>query len=201
MKNTIICTLVLVLCTGVVQAQERHQGLLAVGIGGGVNYYYGPSSRNFDQFEGDRLNGQLDAMIGFRLGRTNSGGRTLLAAFGTFGLNNRSTLNQIFADQGYVPVVTDQSSLNNFYRLEGGVLLGETVRLSTGVGQQHFNEQLIVSDAGVSVNSAYLQYYSSTAGFQFNVGGAALMVNVNFAYGRDFNRTVITPAAGLLFRF
>lgn len=35
--------------------------------------------------------------------------------------------------------------MNNFYRLEGGLLLGEIFRVSTGVGQPMFNEQTLVS--------------------------------------------------------
>jgi hypothetical protein len=200
MKSTIIGFFCL-LFAGLASAQDNNKGgILAIGLGGAVNYYYGPSSRNFDNFESDHLNGQLEGLLGLSLGRTRGGNRTLLAAFGTFGINNRSTLAQIFADQGYVAAATSQSSMNSFYRLEGGLLLAEVFRISTGVGQQMFNEQALVSTDAINLNATYLQYYSSTVGFQFNVSSAAIMVNVNFAYGKDFKQTVLTPAAGILFR-
>lgn len=199
----------LLLGAGVVHAQDDNDnengnntgGFLAIGLGGAVNYYYGQAERNFNSFDRDRVNWQLDGLLGISLGRNKAGNRTLLAAFGTYGFNNRSTLQQIFADQNYVtsPTVT-QSSTNSFYRLEGGLLLGEIFRISTGVGQQMFDRQPLVRGGTVNTGAESLQFYSSTVGFQFKVSAVSLMVNVNFAYGQDYDRTVLSPAAGLMFR-
>lgn len=201
MKKKCVLTAFFVFTVCLLQAQDDERSGLAVGLGGAVNYYYGPGSRNFDRFDNDRVNWQLDALLGFGLGRNKRGNRTLLAAFGTFGLNNRSTLRQILADQRYTTTALTQSALNNFYHLEGGLLVGEILRISTGVGQQNFTEQNLVSDEGVELNKEYLKYNSTTVGFNFNVSAVAVMINVNFAYGKDFNRTVLTPQAGIMFRF
>lgn len=195
----------LLFCTGALEAQDNNRGgLLVIGLGGSANYYYGPTGRNFNSFEMERLNGQVDGLAGIRLRRNKSGNGTLLGVFGTYGLINRSTLNQVFRDQNYItsPLV-NQSRTNSFYRLEGGVVLGEVLRLSTGVGEQMFDEQTLASGTNVTdvrTAATSLQYYSSTAGFQFNISNMALVVNVNFAYGKDYSRTVVTPSAGLLFR-
>lgn len=205
MKKKIFYALCMLFCTGILQAQDNNKsGLLVIGLGGSANYYYGPTSRNFNSFEMDRVNGQVDGMVGLRLRRNKSGNGTLLGVFGTYGLVNRSTLNQIFQDQNYItsPLV-NQSRTNSFYRIEGGVVLGEILRLSTGVGEQMFDQQTLASGSNVTdirTNATSLQYYSSTAGFQFNISNVALMVNVNFAYGKDYNTTVVTPSAGILFR-
>lgn len=193
---TISC---LLFVAGVLMAQNN--GILAIGFGGAVNYYYGPTSRNFDSYEGDRVNGQLDGLLGISLGRNKQGNRTLIAAFGTYGLTNRSTLRQMLDDQGYVTAATSQSAQNNFFHLEGGLLLGEIFRISTGVGQQFFNDQTLVSGSSVRTNVSYLKYNSTTAGFYLNVSAVAIMVNANFAYGQDFNHTVLTPSVGLTFKF
>ena len=104
-------------------------------------------------------------------------------------------------DQGYVStLLTNQSRTNSFYRLEGGVVLGEILRLSTGVGEQMFDEQTLTSGGNIMLNATRLEYYSSTAGFQFNISNLSVLFNVNFAYGKDFDRTVMTPSAGILFR-
>lgn len=199
MKKKFFYTLCFLFCAGLLQAQDN--GLLSVGLGGSVNYYYGPTGRNFNNFDMERVNGQVDGMLAVRLRRNEAGRGTLLGVFGTYGLVNRTTINQIFEDQGYVSsLATPQSRTNSFYRLEGGVVLGEILRLSTGVGEQMFDQQTLTSGGDVMVNATSLRHYSSTAGFLFNINDVSLGVNVNFAYGQDFNTTVITPSVGLMFR-
>lgn len=201
MKKKIFYTLCFLFCAGMLQAQDNNRGILSVGLGGSVNYYYGPSGRNFNSFEMDRVNGQVDGMLALRLRRNDAGRGTLLGVFGTYGLTNRSTLNQLLLDQGYVSsLVTPQSRTNSFYRLEGGVVLGEVLRLSTGVGEQMFDQQSLTSGTDVRLNATNLRHYSSTAGFMFNISNMSLLINVNFAYGQDYNTTVVTPSAGIMFR-
>jgi hypothetical protein len=199
MKKTIFFAFCLLFCAGILHAQDK-KGILAIGLGGSVNYYYGPTDRNFNSFEMDRVSGQADGMLALRLRRNNGGNGTLLGVFGTFGLMNRTTLNQMLLDQGYVStLVNNQSRTNSFYRLEGGVVLGEILRLSTGVGEQMFDEQTLTSGGNVMLNATSLKYYSSTAGFMFNISNVSLLFNVNFAYGKDYDQTVVTPSVGLLF--
>lgn len=200
MKKNLTLTFVLVLCFGLLNAQENNSAL-TIGLGASANYYYGPANSNFDQFDNDMLNGQIDGMLGLALGSAKQGKRTLLAVFGSFGLNNRTTMRQIFDDQKYVTAALNQNKQNSFYHVEGGLLLGGLFRVSTGVGQQFFDDQTLISADGVQFDAGNLKYYSSTAGFYFDISTVAINVNVNFAYGKDFNKTVLTPSAGLMFRF
>lgn len=174
---------------------------VAVSIGAAANYYYGPGDLNFDKFDNDRLNYQLNAMLGLTIGRDRNDHRTMLAGFGSFGINNASTMENIFSDQGYVTTALDQNSSNNFYQLEGGLLIAEVFRISTGVGQQIFNKQTIASNNGVSLEATSLKYNSTTVGFNFNVAAFAIVINCNFEYGQDFTKTVVVPSAGLMLRF
>lgn len=179
---------------------NRKSGI-AVSIGVAANYYYGPGDRNFGKFENDRLNYQLNGMLGLTIGRDKNDHRTMLAGFGSFGINNASTIGNIFSDQGYVTTALDQNSANNFYQLEGGLLIAEVFRISTGVGQQIFNKQTIASGNGVSFEATSLKYNSTTIGFNFNVAAVAIVINCNFEYGKDFTKTVVVPSAGLMLRF
>lgn len=199
MKNVLLT--IAVVLVGAISAGAQEKSGIAVQLGAAANYYYGQGDRNFNSFENDRLNYQLNGMVGLTLLRDKNDHRTMIAGFGTAGLNNRSTVKNIFDDQGYVPVLADQSNSNIFYRLEGGLLIGEVLRLSTGVGQQVFNEQTLVSRDGINLNTTSLQYYSSTVGFNLNVSTVAIIIDCNFEYGKDFNKTVIVPSAGLMFRF
>ena len=179
---------------------KKNSGIV-ISLGAEANYYYGPGNRNFDKYENDRLNWQIDGMLGLTIARSQSGRRTMLAGFGSFGLNNAKTVSNIFQDQGYATTATDQSSNNNVYQLEGGLLIGEVFRISTGVGQQIINKQTLLADNGVTTQATSLKYNSTTVGFNFNVTAVAIVINCNFDYGQDYTKTVIRPSAGLMLRF
>jgi len=179
---------------------SRSSGI-AVSLGAAANYYYGPGNQNFDKYQSDRLNWQINGMLGLTIARSQSGRRTMIAGFGSFGMNNDETVKQIFEDQKYITTATDQNSANNVYNIEGGLLIGEVFRVSTGVGQQIFNKQTLVSDDGVNFETTYLKYNSTTLGFNFNVSAISVIINCNFQYGQDYTKTVIVPSAGLMLRF
>lgn len=202
MKKILILTAAVFSVFTVTAQDEKKKSGIAVSVGAAANYYYGPSNRNFDEYESNRVNYQLNGLLGLTLARDKNDRRTMLAGFGTFGINNSSTIKRIFEDQGYVTSTVAQSNANNFYQLEGGVLIAEVLRLSTGVGEQIFNQQAIASTGGgIVLDATSLRYTSSTIGFNFNVSSVAVILNVNFNYGRDFTRTVIIPSAGLMLRF
>ena len=202
MKKKFILTIsVFTLCIFYAQAQDNNQrGGFDASFGASVNYYYGQGDRNFEKFENDRLNGQLNGMLGITLARDRTGRRTMIAAFGSYGLNNAHTTERILNDQEYTTSATEQGAANNFYQLEGGVLIADIFRISTGIGQQNFNSQTIVSlNNGIQTDMSYLKYHSTTVGFNFNIGSVAWVLNCNFAYGKDYNKTVITSSTGLMF--
>jgi hypothetical protein len=182
------------------KSDTKNSGIV-VSLGAAANYYYGPGSRNFDKYENDRLNWQINGMLGLTIARSQSGRRTMLAGFGSFGMNNAKTVTHIFEDQGYTTIATDQNSNNNVYQLEGGLLIGEVFRISTGVGQQVFNKQTILSDNGITPQATSLKYNSTTIGFNFNVSAVAIIIDCSFEYGQDYSKTVIKPSAGLMLRF
>lgn len=174
---------------------------IAVSLGAAVNYYYGPGDRNFGKFDDDRLNWQINGMLGLTIARDKNDHRTMIAGFGSFGMNNAKTVNHIFDDQGYISLLPDQNSNNNVYQLEGGLLIAEVFRISTGVGQQVFNKQVLVSGNGIQTEATSLKYNSTTVGFNFNVSAVAITINCGFNYGQDYTKTVIVPSAGLMLRF
>lgn len=182
------------------QAQNRSSGI-AVSIGAAANYYYGPGDRNFGSFDDNRLNWQANGMLGLTIARDQNGHRTMIAGFGSFGMNNSSTVSHILDDQGYITTALDQNSTNNFYQLEAGLLIGEVFRISTGVGQQVFNKQTLTSTDGIKPEITSLKYNSTTVGFNFNVAAVAVIINCNFEYGKDFSKTIVVPSAGLMLRF
>ncbi len=183
------------------QVDTKKNGGIVVAIGASGNYYYGPGNVNFSDYDHNRLNWQANGMLGLTLARDKSGRRTMLAGFGTYGLNSSSTVNQIFKDQGYTTLATSQSSSNNMYQLEGGLLIAEVFRISTGVGQQLFKKQILTSSNSIDLEATSLKYNSTTVGFNFNISALAIILNCSFEYGQDYSKTVIVPSAGLMFHF
>ncbi|HEY5391988.1 MAG TPA: hypothetical protein VIJ57_07730 [Hanamia sp.] len=200
MKKTLVLITAGLISFFSANAQNRNSGI-AVSIGAAANYYYGPGDENFGKYDNDRLNWQANGMLGLTIARDKNGHRTMLAGFGSFGMNNSSTLGHILDDQGYVTTALNQNSSNNFYQLEGGLLIGEVFRISTGVGQQVFNKQTLASTDGIKAGITSLKYNSTTVGFNFNVAAVAIIINCNFEYGQDFTKTVVVPSAGLMLRF
>lgn len=201
MKNSITFLAVFLSAFSLKAQSEKKNSGIAVSIGAAVNYYYGQGDRNFGKFENERVNWQINGMIGLTLGRDKNDRRTMIGGFGSFGLNNASTVKQIFQDQGYITTATGQSANNNAYQIEGGLLIAEKLRISTGVGQQIFNKQSLASKNGINLAATSLKYNSTTVGLNFNAGLAALVLNFNFNYGQDYSETVINPSVGLNIRF
>jgi len=203
MKNITIILAATLLSIFSVKAQNKNntRSGIAVSIGGAANYYYGPGDRNFGKFENDRLNWQLNGMLGLTIARDKNDHRTMLAGFGNFGMNNAKTVEHIFDDQGYITTALNQNSQNNVYQIEGGLLVAEVFRISTGVGQQIFNKQIIASNNGIDIQSTSLKYNSTTVGFNLNVSSVAIIIDCNFNYGKDYSTTVVKPSAGLMLRF
>ena len=178
-------------------AQSDNKSALAVSVGAGLDYYYGPGDQNFGKFNTDRVNIQGNAMVGFVLGRSESNKRTILGAFGSVGFNNATTLKQIFDDQKYISTAVSQDNSNNSFQVEGGLLIADVLRVSTGVGQQNYATQSLASLNGIKLNSNSLKYNSTTVALHYKVSLVSLIISCNFNYGKDYSKTIIKPSAGL----
>jgi hypothetical protein len=201
-KNFVFTLLISVFSFTYATAQDnksRNNGL-ALEFGAAVNYYHGLPDRNFGSFENDRINWQANGTLGITLARDKADRRTMIAAFGGLGFNNKTTITHLLADQQYTTLALEQAGTNNFYQLEGGFIFADLFRISTGVGQQNFNSQPLVSADGVQTNATHLKFYSSTVGIKLNLRSVTWVINCNFAYGKDYNKTVMTPGTGLMFR-
>ena len=203
MKTILLVAIsVISMLSTIAQSSKReNRSALAVSVGAGVDYYYGPGDQNFGKFNNDRVNWQANTMVGFVLGRSQSNSRTILGAFGSVGFNNPSTMKQIFDDQKYISSAVDQDKSNISFQLEGGLLIADVLRVSTGMGQQNFATQSIASSDGIQFNSKSLKYNSSTVALHYKLGLASLTISCNFNYGKDYNTTVLKPSAGLMFNF
>jgi hypothetical protein len=180
---------------------KNQNTVLTFELGASVNYYYGMPSRNFGEFDNDRVNWQINGMLGLTIGTDKADRRTMIAAFGNFGLNNNQTVSNMLTDQKYTTAATGQADVNNSYRIEGGIIIADLIRVSTGSGQQNFNSQALAGGSGGVLSTTYLKYNSSTVGVRLKLGVVSWTIDCNFEYGQDFTKTVIIPSSGLMFRF
>lgn len=186
---------------GFSQEDNSTKSGIGISIGAAADYYYGKSSRNFSKFEDERVNWHLSGVFGLTITRDKAGKRTFLAAFGNYGFNNNHTVKFILEDQDFSTTATSQSKTNNFFTFEGGIIFSEVFRISTGVGQQNFNDQSLTHTGGMPKTRGSLKYYSTTAGFRLGLGKIVWTIDCNFNYGKDYDNTVITPSTGLMFGF
>lgn len=160
-------------------------------LGPSANYFNGLYDDGIDTWDSDRLNFQLNGFIGYT--SAHSRGRNIVGLFGTGGYTNEETFREVLAVQD---ISTDELKINKFdafYQAEAGMILGNILRLSTGIGRQDFET--------VDNGKDKLYYFSSTAGLLIDLGSFYWNIDANFQYGRDFSNTSLRFASGLMIKF
>jgi hypothetical protein len=201
MKQCIVLFVGLLVGAASVNAQDDYgekKSVLAVGLGASANYYYGPGDQNIGNFTNERLNWSVNGMLGFVIGHDDAGRRSILGGFGNLGFNKAGTVSQMLKDQGYLTNAANQDNTNNAFQVEGGLMILDVLRVSTGIGQQNFATQNLLSTTNVKLNQKSLKYNSSTVGVNLKFSLISISVNCNFNYGKDYNKTVLNPYAGLM---
>ncbi|ASB49821.1 hypothetical protein [Alkalitalea saponilacus] len=171
-------------------SEGKSSGGLALFFGPSVTYFHGEHSDEFDSFDADRLNWQMNIFFGFYTGE--DGSSHAFGAFGAAGYTNRFTLNEMAGFSGLDMNNVIESRFNSFYQIEGGLLLANILRLSTGLGKQYYT----TSGGDNSFN-----YLSTTAGFLINMGTVSWSLDANFNYGRDYSDTILKLSTGIVFVF
>lgn len=159
-------------------------------MGPSVNYFQGGELTSTDKFDADMINYQLNGFIGYNSPRSKA--KNSLGVFGAGGYTNKATFNKIKTVQ---ELTTDELVINKyyaFYQIEAGMIIGNVLRLSTGLGKQEFQT--------VSGSDSF-SYFSSTAGLLINFGVVGWNIDVNIQYGRDYPKTAIRFVSGLVVMF
>lgn len=187
--------LVIILFSGVIaiaQKQKKEPRVVSVmQLGGAATYFLG-SQTDVVTYQKEKLGWQVDALLGLAFKPKPKAARNVLAAFGTYGAMSPSSLSTLFTNQNLSISLSDRQSFE-YYQLEGGVLIGEVLRISTGGGYQ----QLINSDE----EKQNIYYMSSTAGFHINLGTVDWVINCNVLHGREFTTSVFRLTTGLMIKF
>jgi len=168
----------------------QNQSGIVFMLGPSVNYYQGGDVTSSEKFDAEVINYQLNGFIGYNSPHTKA--KNSVGIFGTGGYTNEATFIKIKEVQG---LNTGELVINKyyaFYQVEAGMIIGNVLRLSTGLGKQEFQT--------VSGSDSYA-FFSSTAGLLINLGPVGWNIDANINYGRDYPKTAIRFVTGLVIMF
>jgi hypothetical protein len=199
MKRLNICLLIIIFFLPfIMNAQEeaakekkvRDHGLIFL-LGPAINYHYGGKGGS-TAYDNTRISWQVDGQLGIISTRHNTNRGNFLGVFGSFGTLSSKTL-QALADQAGRGISIKEKQFNQFYSVEGGMIVFNLIRVSGGLGRQFYEE---TTSTVSSVN-----YFSLTGGLNFNFGAVNLGLNANLLTGNDLAQNQLRFSAGILIKF
>jgi hypothetical protein len=173
--------------------ESESVGKAVLMIGGGANYLYGTESSANEEYDNTLISWQGNVMIGYQYVAQRGRGSTI-GVFGIGGNTPERSMLRILDQAGIVATTLKANEDNNYYyQVEGGVILFNIIRASTGMGFQNYKDN--------ADENQTIMYYSTTVGLHLPLGPVRITLDVNQMYGRDFNKTLYRPVAGLMFQF
>jgi hypothetical protein len=168
----------------------KDHGLIFL-LGPALNYHFGPKGSS-KEYSNSKISWQVDGQLGVISTRHNTNRGNFLGVFGSFGTLSSETL-QALADQAGRSIAIKEKQFNQFYSVEGGMIIFNFVRISGGLGRQFYEE---TTSTVSSVN-----YFSLTGGLNFNFGAVNLGLNANLLTGNDLAQNQLRFSTGILIKF
>ncbi len=161
-------------------------------LGPSVNYY-GDTKEKFS-YATEKLNWQLNGQLGYISTRGGTTRGNMLAIFGTAGNTNPVVLQQMqSSDAAITGTIDAEKNFNEFYCLEGGMVIVRFLRISGGLGRQAYTN---------TVGEQYkLKYFSGTLGLVFNLDAVNWVIDANLMTGKDLNQTAFKISTGFMVKF
>jgi hypothetical protein len=172
------------------EKKVRDHGLIFL-LGPAINYHYGAKSGN-TAYSNARISWQVDGQFGFISTRHQTNRGNFLGVFGSFGTLSSETL-QAVADHAGRNVLIKKKQFNQFYSVEGGMIVFNFIRISGGLGRQFYED--------IASNLSSVNYFSLTGGLNFNFGAVNLGLNANLLTGDDLAENQLRFSSGILIKF
>jgi hypothetical protein len=162
-------------------------------LGPAVNYSYGDPGEKLS-YNNDHLSWQFDGTLGYISTRGGTTRGNMLAVFGTAGNTNPAVIQQLQTGGAAVNGTIDmEKNFNEFYCLEGGMVIARFLRLSGGLGRQAYTNTL---------GEQYkLKYFSGTLGLVFNLDVVNWVIDANLMTGKDLNQKSMKFSTGFMVKF
>jgi hypothetical protein len=162
-------------------------------LGPAVNLYYGDTKEQFS-YSSERLGWQFNGQLGYISTRGGTTRGNMLAVFGTAGSSKPGVISHMQTSgaevQGNVNI---EKNFNQFFSVEGGMVIARFLRLSGGLGRQYYT-----NDLG---GHEMLQYFSGTLGLAFNLDVVNWVIDANVLAGKDINQNALRFSTGFMVKF
>jgi hypothetical protein len=201
-KIFLFLVLLLLLLTGS-YAQDKGFTFL---LGPSVNYY-GDMEEKFS-YSTENLNWQFNGQLGYISTRGGTTRGNMLAIFGTGGNTNPGVLQQMqTGGANIMGTINTEKNFNEFYTLEGGMVIARFLRISGGIGNQYYSYQLDGNEnngngnTNSEIKQGKLNYFSGTLGIVFDLGVVNWVVDANLMTGKDLNQKALKISTGFMVKF
>jgi len=197
MRKIRILTLLLLSFCGVSRAQDSGFTIL---LGPSVSVYYGDTKNNFSYTQ-DCLSWQLNGQLGYISSRGETNRGNMIGIFASGGNTNPGVLTMMQnSGADMQSAINLNKKFNEFYTLEGGMVISRFLRLSGGIGRQFYTYQPIGSASGVN-KQGILNYFSGTLGLVFDLGSVNWVIDANLITGEDMNQNAVRLSTGFMVKF
>jgi len=189
MRQKIFLLLVLLLILKSGYAQDKGFTIL---LGPSVNYY-GDTEEKLS-YATEKLNWQFNGQFGYISTRGGTTRGNMLAVFGTGGNTNPAVLQQMqTGGAAFTGTIDTEKTFNEFYSVEGGMVIARFLRVSGGIGRQGYTNTL-----GEHNN---LKYFSGTLGMVFNLDAVNWVIDANLMTGGNLNQKALRISTGVMVKF
>jgi hypothetical protein len=189
-KKIFYLFLLLFTLSGVIRAQDKGFTIL---LGPSVNYYYGDTKQKIT-YASENLSFQVNGQLGYISTRGGTNRGNMLGIFASAG-NSSPEMLAIMQTNGATinGTLNRDKKFNEFYNLEGGMVIARFLRLSGGIGRQTYTYN--------SNHNGVLNYYTGTVGFVFNMDVVNWVIDAQLMTGKDLDKSAIRFSTGFMVKF
>ena len=174
-------------------------------IGPSVNLYVGDSEPEFT-YSSDLVSWQVNGQLGYISKRGEQNRANMLGIFGSAGTTNPGVIQLMKANCAALESkVVTENKFNEFYTVEGGIVISGFLRMSGGIGQQAYTYTVSgTTEHGFPYKKnvkGHLDFFSGTLGLVFNLDAVNWVIDANMMTGMDFTHSELRLSTGFVLKF
>ena len=166
---------------------------LTFSFGPSLTIYGGKSNSGFS-YSSERRSYQLNGQFGYISTRGGANRGNMLGIFGAAGSTKSEMIALMEFDGANVDgEINMDNTFNEYYTIEGGMIIARVLRLSAGFGQQYYTYDID--------KKGTIEYFSGTIGIAIGLGVVDWVINANLLAGKDMNHNALRYSTGFIVNF